>query len=841
MGAQDKTLKFSIGADESAFRRAGRLVDEFTSKVTRAATELLRLNQSMQRGGGGMGGGGFTPLSVRGAGISPGSQLASKMTSGPASWLTSTLNDNQKILTAIAGASKDSLKEMTKGVKEEAGRQRAELRWLKKDAEELAAAYKHLRSLEKAGITPRDPSASQGHWNALQGAQAQIRSGEDRLGHLEFAENKLKPTKWGAAKEAMGDLMQGRRPTQDTMQQLGGVAMAGAVGYAVGKVIVGTLRSGMHEAEQAPHDFIGRAMKQGGAFGHAAMGLKGGDMSLQAAYRLMRGNDQFSKDFNALSRGAGDSSGFERGTSGGVAFDVEGQKKDRTILGSLWRNKFNPLAAGNEMKRGLDNLPVDMTTDQLSYLQNMKQAAPLYFEARDQLYQNAGGNVAGMNALRMGARKMTGDSKDARTYGSQGAQINSGLRALRKATDSGVHTDGDLIGAFNSIDQVAGGEAGHRGMFSVMGGRAGGIHNAGQIWGTAAMNDAGGSGGTFWKNLQNSIGRGSGGMDVGAANRMGGTVAGAMMSGMAPTSGLGLLGAMNAYGRGGSGAGDMQIQSFMPQGLQAMGAVTGGSVDAYQSGSNLLNAIHAAPNASVFAQEYLAQMDPRVLFDVIGKGEVPPELKARGITFEMVKSYADKTMARTYDRNVGMSPMQGEADPMQAQAQEVQGKFGGDFKAYFDSGRKGLKGKARAEWESTAFTERGAYLQSVGLAPNDMAGSSFARLEAGRGQYGTGPFMAGRGAGAAAAGSVEALDMSERSKEQGRLEQIREGSAAELRGDIDTRGSTGLAGGLAKVGNEVGGSPAAVAAAFGKAASAADTLTASLIKAAGAADKMRAR
>ena len=50
---------------------------------------------------------------------------------------------------------------------------------------------------------------------------------------------------------------------------------------------------------------------------------------------------------------------------------------------------------------------------------------------------------------------------------------------------------------------------------------------------------------------------------------------------------------------------------------------------------------------SIFAQEYLAQLDPRVMFDVLGSGKVPKELEARGITFDMVKSYADKTMQRT--------------------------------------------------------------------------------------------------------------------------------------------------------------------------------------------------
>lgn len=74
------------------------------------------------------------------------------------------------------------------------------------------------------------------------------------------------------------------------------------------------------------------------------------------------------------------------------------------------------------------------------------------------------------------------------------------------------------------------------------------------------------------------------------------------------------------------------------------GAVIG-KTSAMAEGVNLLAAIRAAPGASVGAQEYLATMDFRVMFDVVGSGNIPPEPAALGITAEMVMQYAQTLMA----------------------------------------------------------------------------------------------------------------------------------------------------------------------------------------------------
>lgn len=835
-GAQAKQIKVTIGADEASFRRAQRLVRDFTSDVQKLVTAVTGLNQALGGRGGGLGGSGG--MSVGNSPTMPGAggaaavaqHAASRAMQGPGGLLTKQLLDNKQLFAAIAQGSTSTLKTMSNVLRDEVGKQQLHIKALKKEIEGLAAAYESAKSAKVGPLA--NPQARASALQTLLDRQQELGQATEQRDRAYSRWEEIRPrSRWEKLKNEGGQFIERHAQAAGigpTMMSAGGWAVAG---FVIGKAVVGAMRSGMGEAEQAPYDFIGRAQKQGGSYGQAAIGLKHGDMSLMHAYRLMRSNDQFSKDFDALSKGDGSTSGFSRGTSGGIAFDQEGHRKDAGILRGLWNNKLNPVGMINDTKRNLDNIPVDMTVDQLRYLQGLKEASPLYFEARDQLYQNAGSDVGAMNAVGIGARKYKAGLTLDRVTGefSSGAQVNSGLRTLRRATDTGLFQQGDLISAFKGIEAVGGREAGHRGMFSTMYGAAGGLYNAGGIYGTAAMT---GDAGLFWRHLQNSVGRGSGGMDVGAANRMGGTLSGAMMSGMAPTSGLGLMGAMTAYGRGSSGARDMMIQSFMPQGLGAMGAVTAGRVDPYQSGSNLLNAIHAAPGASIFAQEYLAQLDPRVMFDVLGSGKVPKELEARGITFDMVKSYADKTMQRTYDRNIGMSPMQDSMDPMQQQAHSVTNQFGGDFKAYFDAGRKGLKGKELAAFEERAFTQRGAYLQSVGLADTDMTGQTFARLEAGRGRFGSGPFVAGRGAGPAAAGSNEALDMAERSKEQGQLERVRESQAAQIRGDIQTRGSAGAAGKMGEVGNEIGASAQRAAVAFDSLARAAENAANALNKAA---------
>jgi hypothetical protein len=220
-----------------------------------------------------------------------------------------------------------------------------------------------------------------------------------------------------------------------------------------------------------------------------------------------------------------------------------------------------------------------------------------------------------------------------------------------------------------------------------------------------------------------------------------------------------------------------------------MGNLLGGRIDAYQRGTNILSAIQALPGGSPGAQEYLARIDPRVLFDVVGGGAVPLELQQRGISAAAVKEYAGKIMAQTYERALSPTPNQkGQLNGVQSQTDVIRKSFGGSFKNYVDNQAGMLSGKDREDFLKYAFVNRGAYLTEVGLASNDLEGQAFARLEAGMGQYATGRSQKGRGIGDPAGASVELAHEAKKSEFEGELEKTREAMTPMLRADIANAG-----------------------------------------------------
>jgi len=365
---------------------------------------------------------------------------------------------------------------------------------------------------------------------------------------------------------------------------------------------------------------------------------------------------------------------------------------------------------------------------------------------------------------------------------------NYASRTMRSYQNRAISPE-EVMAGQHAVAGVAGYHAGqslrHQAIYGNLGGH---MPNAALMAGTGAL--VGNKG--LWNQFTGALG-GNGGMDIGAGSRMAGTLSGGLLGGNPITSGQGLLGALYQYGRGSSGAQDMLLQNFMPQGLAAMGQVTGGGIDAYQSGSNLLNAIQALPGGSVMAQEYLATLDPSTIAEVMATGVVPAELKARGITPDAVKSFAAKTFARAYDRNIGMSPGQnGEMNDVQKQAKIINDQYGGDFGKFLRDapGRLGLKGADAKSFQDRAFTNQGAFYQDIGWASSDMAGQSLARIQAGlgtNGSYVNGKRVNGRGVGDPAAGSDQMKQIAKTSEFEGDNESWIEKSTEHIQGMIGQR------------------------------------------------------
>lgn len=773
-GVQDKQIRFTVGMDEASIRKGIGLLREFQR-------EAQKLAQDLNRAMGGLGGGGqgrpAAAMMVGGGGLNVAQQTGraspiaqQQGAGGVGGALTKQILENKQLFQAVATGSKDALRIMSGALKDEVGKQQMDIRRLRKEVEDLNREYAVMQKFKGAG------RLYVGDQDAVRG---QLLSKYDELGSAQHHESLLQKRYaqlnggGGAAGGAGGGggIMQtgamralGAMGVTNGMVQAGGVA---AVGYVIGKTIANTLRSGAAEAAASPHDYINRSVKQGGAYGSAAMGIRGGDLSLMHAFSVMRGNSWMNEDFNRLQegsqgiggRGSIMPSGFEKGRMGGTEFNRSNWRFWNIAARNVWHGiaGMDPLGAVNNTVRDRDNVPVQQAGEMLDYAQKMEQANPMAFAGVRHFQETTGAMIGWGRGLGSGTRLRPNANRfvEEQTTDASGRvvennsyhpneKINNAARTMRSYQNKAISPEEVLAGQ-HAVASVAGYHAGqslrHQAIYGNLGGH---MPNAGLMAGTGAL--VGNKG--LWGQFTGALG-GNGGMDVGAGSRMAGTLSGALLGGNPITSGQGLLGALYQYGRGSSGAQDMLLQNFMPQGLAAMGQVTGGGIDGYQSGSNLLNAIQALPGGSVMAQEYLAQLDPATIAEVMATGVVPPELKARGITPDAVKGFASKTFSRAYDRNIGASPGQeGRLNDVQIQAKMVNEQYGGDFKKYLDDNAGKLKGKDRDAFVNQAMVNQGAFYQDIGWAGSDMAGQSLARIQAGlgtNGSYVNGKRVAGRG------------------------------------------------------------------------------------------------
>jgi len=791
----DKTLKF--GFDPAMLQASSRHIAALKREVEGLAKVLGPLSQML----------GWAPASGSSAGGQPGKAPATpRPTSTPATAMNQRLMESRSFFAAMASSSKTALQGMTRALQTESSAQERAVAKLRSEVGKLAATYGALSAAAGRG---------QPVYSDMGALRSQMYAGMKQLGDAQQAYQSVRRAelqaaalggqgKWGARAELLrqdlggiGERYAGMMGVGPTTMQYGGAAVLGAV---IGKTIWNSMKSGMQEAQQAPHDFLSRAMTGNTPYAHAALAVKHGDLGLMQAYRLIQSNEVARRSFEDLARGGSRAvSGFEKSVSGGVSFDAEGWRRTQAAIAGGWEAfKMNPVGGLNQAMRGIGNIPSQMTGEQMAYIQRFREAFPLMFEAHNQFQQNAMADVGAMRALGMGADRQRSIIMQQKGTGAVAGvdewKTNNALRLLRGFENRGI-SRGEALSAFGQIEGAAGLGTAQRLVGLGVQGQIGHLGGAGGILGAAAMT---GDASAFWSNLTNLVGRGAGGMDVGAASLYGQTAAGAMLNGAAPTNGLGVLGAMTQFARGGNAAEDVFQARFAGAGLAGIGRISQGRVDPYQSGTNLLSAIAAGPGLSVGAQETLAQIDPRLMIDIMGGAPIPAHLRVQGITKEMVQQYGRSIMARTYDRAISATSNQnGQLDAVQRQTQVVRGRFGGSFGDYFRSLGKGE--------QAEAISARGAFLTQTGLAESAMVGESMARIEAGIGSYGTmigGKRTPGRGIGDAAAGSNELALEAQKSRFQGELERERENMPSLLAADIKNMQATATT--FGNVANKVG-------------------------------------
>lgn len=787
--------------------RSKRLVQDLRQEVDRLNQSLQQLGRSTI--GQGMG---RTPASTGTAQTFRPTMQANS----PGNVLSGALLQQKQLFQVIARGSKEALTAMTSSLRTESTHQQQHIQRLKKEVDGLATSYRQLERLHRSGMVSTE---------MLHEGRSALFEGAGKLGEatahgrgLHMAQLRARaqggPGKWGARAGLAWEETKDFASSVPARMGIGpGVAqfgIAAAIGYAAGKVIVNTMKSGMAEAQAAPHDYQNREISRG-AFGRAAQGIRGGDYTLVHALQTVARDNRLRADLRAAG-GGGEMgvTGFGRGTGGGITFNEGGYR----TMGAIWNLtkralSLDPIGASNEFRREMGNIPYEQAQEKLRMAQRVQEMRPEDFARLHAFQANTGANISHMNTFGRGAgyytrsgrrlnRGQMGIVNQMTDLGAGGIDNveyrNNAQRMLDRVRRQYNISPEELAGGYGAVEGVGGfGTAQQLGLRAALAAR-GHMGGAGGILATAAMT---GDAGAFWTNMNNMVGRGSGGMDVGAAQSIGGTVAGSLTNGAAPTSGLGLMSAMGAYGRGDNSAQDMLNARFMGAGLGAMGSMFGGRTDPYQRGVNLLSAIRAAPGASVGAQEYLSQLDPRVIFDIAGGGQVPYELQARGITGPMVQQYSRTVLSRMSDRAIGASPNQGGSlDPTQRQTRAVQQRFGGSFSAYMRTMRT-------PEEQKRALVERGAFLQEAGFASSDLEGQGFARLEAGLGTKPVTKTGAGRGISDFSIGS------SDRLKEQKDAEMAESEHRATEQMDVRLRGTISrakvTADSLSGMGGEDGG------------------------------------
>lgn len=286
--------------------------------------------------------------------------------------------------------------------------------------------------------------------------------------------------------------------------------------------------------------------------------------------------------------------------------------QDMQNLGALSVNPFTGFGV-NEFRKAMLRSPASATKNAQAMMDAVIANDPGLSDALD-FYSREGRGRMGM-MRRMGSRGMMRGLENLGTgYGMDLDQVNT---------------------TFEGIQSVGGRKAAQRLTETVMAAIASGFSGAAatQIAGSAAVT---GHAQRIVRSLAGLAYQGT--MDVTAAEQIGGLIGARAIGPSGIAQGTGLAASLMNMGFSGSEA-DRYLSSIAPMGLQAIGRMAGGQIDPFAKGMNLATAIGVmGPGASLYAQEKLAGLDADTLLGVLGGGDVPPMLKARGITKEQVRS-----------------------------------------------------------------------------------------------------------------------------------------------------------------------------------------------------------
>jgi hypothetical protein len=677
MSASNKEIKISLGLNQDEFDKVKRSIGEIAAEF-RKLGDVMKSSGFGGGGGGFGGGGGGFGTATAGMGTSGRSIAQHRATAGGAGaggitdGLTRAVQNSASLFKGAASGSKDAFKIMSDGLKDHVRTADGEIRRLQQSLQGLERTYDKLKSRQgsASGGKLTDSAISQ-----AQGAYFQTADQLDRARTQRAKMVKAQDDMEEAANPSFFNRARGYFSQKKEKQGFFGAAMQGAglggVGTALssplaavtGGVMLGSKLMDLGKTNQISNVQYGIDSQMfrsnsraeiGSIFGGNAQAIRHGDMARVAAMIQLRSDPAFQnvmgpgyakmlkerRLLEAVPGGLGGLAQFGAAKVGGFFSGMMGMGASSGVGSTdAMTNKF--------VTRTAQEQALQAQTMQ-SMIENKIKEDPGFSDRMNTFYGESTSNAGLLRGMGMGGGNV-------RIGGKNGRMVEQSEWVKARA-DAQLRDVGEFAAARQELAGTAGRGFLGRGE-SILGAKTGGLSNVASLIGVGAQFNGGdysggsaflGRSGKKGYGIQSMIGRG--GVDVTAATQLTGLGAGMMTSGSFQGHGSGLMETLLSAGFTGTTGGDMRAAREVGMGVNDLSKVMSGATDPLQVALNASAALKAGANAPYSAKWALQRLDPSQSAEFQKTGQVPPDLKALGVTKDMMTTYLSTQTSTMFSR-----------------------------------------------------------------------------------------------------------------------------------------------------------------------------------------------
>lgn len=759
MAADNKEIKFKFVVDDQSFTAFLSKIQQAAQQVAALSSQVNTLNNQLHGGAGGGGGAAGTvpnplgggpvlstnlgrmPGSTPGAGSTANISSLTGLAQYGANSMLSQISQTKGVFESLSKMSGDAIKNMSSVLRDEIGKSSREIVKLRGDIEGLLATMRSTASSKFPALHAFDSEELAGKVRALRELEARSASMGGLADMLEGGPPGSGPPGGGGGG---GGFFGGRRRMMAGVgrvlsgdfdigsELLGGsllggaaaVAAAGYFGFETGNRISRGITNFQIEQESIKtydaQRFRDVNLLQTGAYNQAARAMRHGSVKYLAAERDLQKDPVLSKYAENVVREA---EANERITQLQHLADAKiiGQEVLTTYMAG---GALGESAAANLDQ---DRIRAAGTVARLNVAAQVAEANPKNYADIYDLFRDTA-------AARAGAMRVLGTSyrKDKKT-----GQITPYSEELNKYRDRGISEE-TVFGIHQTIEQIAGRQAAGNLRAAGVNANVAGLYGGATMAGLGAVYSTQG-GGSFLDAIMHY------GNDVGVANKIGAMAAKGLTTGPM-TSGMGFLGMTQMF-MGGSSAEEMRIANQLEASADPYARLFQGQMDPFQTGINTVNAIKAAPGASIYGQDYLAtKISLPKMADMLASGTVPQYLANMGITFDSVQKYFNLTLESQSARHI----YSGKNTPDDVLAAQIRSAHG-DVKSLLRQGQAGLEGDRLKDFNKQFVESYAGFLESKGYATDYQKAMGLSQTILGFGNQ----FTRGKGFGDPARGTAE--------------------------------------------------------------------------------------